>query len=882
MAKKMLIDATHNEEVRVAVVDGNRLEDFDTETSTKKQIKGNIYLAKIIRIEPSLQAAFVEFGGNRHGFLPFSEIHPDYYRIPVADRDNLDIAEATLAFKAAMAKDKDPVLKSAPIDLPSDESLSESLLGDLSSETPLLGELLTASDVLPESPSEDRDAAPDIAAPSIPLSIEPFIPDSPTDSSADTAIEDAPDHMTPLLAAAQSDSAAVTEREKTSETPAPAEIEDEDFTEDDVMQRPRVYRYKIQEVIKRRQIILIQVVKEERGNKGAALTTYLSLPGRYCVLMPNAGHRSGGVSRKISDPQDRKRLRDILKEFNLLEGMSLIVRTAGQERNKLEIRRDFEYLLRLWSEIRDATLKSIAPTLVYAEGDLIKRTIRDCYGKEVNEIIVEGDEAYRAAKTFMKMLMPSHARRVQHYKDASIPLFQRFQVEDQIDLMMQPTAMLPSGGSIVINPTEALVAIDVNSGRSTRERHIDDTALKTNLEAADEIARQMRLRDLGGLIVIDFIDMNDTKNIQAVEKRLKDAVRSDRARIQIGRISQFGLMEMSRQRLRPSIIEANTTVCHHCRGSGVVRSVESMALHVLRAIEAEGILHRSAEIKVAVPKDVDLYLLNQKRSSLVNMETRYGMSVMIHRDDTLIAPDFQIECAREQTLPPPAISPITSNGWRSAPDLDIIIDEDNGAQEALTETTVFGIVSGTPSATSPGTSGISETTITTDEGQLQRDGRRNRRKHFTQRRRGDGHTRTPHNGDGESQSTLPENNTDIVPIHSETPDSTQKLSPAPSHKTRDLAHASAEQGDVAADAPRDSQRRRRRRRPAGARTSQTNVPNNDGEATVSAPPERADAQHQSTTASLTSIPQKKEDTVSAETAPNGKARRGWLKRLFEG
>lgn len=868
MAKKMLIDATHNEEVRVAVVDGNRLEDFDTETSTKKQIKGNIYLAKIIRIEPSLQAAFVEFGGNRHGFLPFSEIHPDYYRIPVADRDNLDIAEATLAFKAAMAKDKDPVLKSEPLVLPSDEPLShesipdESLPADLSAGTSLSETKYasTEQEVLPQSLSENAgenlDTTLDLSPDLTPPSTESFDPNLPADSTVQHIL----DYTTAPLITTDTDASSMTETEKTPDAATPTEIEDEDLTEDDVMQRPRVYRYKIQEVIKRRQIILIQVVKEERGNKGAALTTYLSLPGRYCVLMPNAGHRSGGVSRKISDPQDRKRLRDVLKEFNLLEGMSLIVRTAGQERNKLEIRRDFEYLLRLWSEIREATLKSIAPTLVYAEGDLIKRTIRDCYGKEVNEIIVEGDEAYKAAKTFMKMLMPSHARRVQHYKDASIPLFQRFQVEDQIDLMMQPTAMLPSGGSIVINPTEALVAIDVNSGRSTRERHIDDTALKTNLEAADEIARQMRLRDLGGLIVIDFIDMSDTKNIQAVEKRLKDAVRNDRARIQIGRISQFGLMEMSRQRLRPSIIEANTTVCHHCRGSGVVRSVESMALHVLRAIEAEGILHRSAEIKVSVPKDVDLYLLNQKRSSLVNMETRYAMSVMIHRDDTLIAPDFQIECAREQTLPPPAIAPITSSGWRSAPDLDIMIDEEDGAQETPLETNI--------SATASETTAASETTVITDEGQPQRDGRRNRRKHFTQRRRGDGHTRPPHNGDGESQTTLPENKTDA----------------APSGKTRDAADTSEQvdtQSQTAVDGPRDPQRRRRRRRPAGARQSQTNAPNNDGEVAISASSERIH-EHQSTATSVTSIPQKKEDAASTETSPNGKARRGWLKRLFEG
>lgn len=575
MAKKMLIDATHDEEVRVAIVDGHRLEEFDSETSTKRQIKGNIYLAKVVRIEPSLQAAFVEFGGNRHGFLPFGEIHPDYFRIPVSDR---------------------PLLE---------------------------GEIKPEGEALPPEPkagkrkpkkTKAKGAEPSVLAEDVgtPSQDTLDVTSLPADDSGDSGID--------LV------------------------------DEDELPRRPRNYHYKIQEVIKRRQIMLIQVVKEERGNKGAALTTYLSLPGRYCVLMPNAGHRGGGISRKISDGSDRRRLRDILKELEIPDGMSLIVRTAGQERNKLEIRRDFDYLLRLWEEIRETTLKASAPALIYAEGDLIKRSIRDVYNRDIDQILVDGDEAYKAAKGFMKALIPSHTKKVQPYKDA-VPLFHRHRVEEQIDAMMNPMAKLPSGGSIVINPTEALVAIDVNSGRSTRERHIDDTALKTNLEAADEIARQMRLRDLAGLIVIDFIDMSDQKHIQAVEKRLKEATCRDRARIQLGHISQFGLLEMSRQRLRPSLMETNSSVCHHCRGTGLVRSIESMSLLVLRAIESSGTEGRSAEIIVTVPTGVDLYLLNQKRASLTAVESRYQMHVIIARDDTIISPDFRIEILSERKTP---------------------------------------------------------------------------------------------------------------------------------------------------------------------------------------------------------------------------------------
>lgn len=613
MAKKMLIDATHDEEVRVAIVDGSRLEEFDSETSTKRQIKGNIYLAKVVRIEPSLQAAFVEFGGNRHGFLPFGEIHPDYFRIPVSDR-NTQEGEAT------------PV-----------EEVSE-----------------------PESKKGKKKSSK--AKPKGKAKKE-------KEESTSILVED-------IGALSQEMSESISVQAEESNDPGIDLVD-----EDELPRRPRNYHYKIQEVVKRRQIMLIQVVKEERGNKGAALTTYLSLPGRYCVLMPNAGHRGGGISRKISEGNDRRRLRDILKELEIPEGMSLIVRTAGQERNKLEIRRDFDYLLRLWEDIRETTLKATAPELIYAEGDLIKRSIRDVYNRDIEQILVDGDEAYKAAKAFMKALIPSHTKRVQPYKD-SVPLFHRHKVEEQIDLMMNPMAKLPSGGSIVINPTEALVAIDVNSGRSTRERHIDETALKTNLEAADEIARQMRLRDLAGLVVIDFIDMSEQKHIHAVEKRLKEATSRDRARIQLGHISQFGLLELSRQRLRPSLIETNSSPCVHCHGTGLVRSVESMSLLVLRGIENVGIEGRSQELLVTVPTGVDLYLLNQKRSSLTVLEGRYHMQISIARDDTILSPDYRIESLVERKVPLniPQLQPLPEPVVE-----DEIFDEDYGPDSSQVE-----------------------------------------------------------------------------------------------------------------------------------------------------------------------------------------------------
>ncbi|MBK1840950.1 ribonuclease E/G [Azospirillum sp. YIM B02556] len=593
MAKRMLVDATHPEETRVAVVNGNRLEELDFEIASRKQLKGNIYLAKVTRVEPSLQAAFVEYGGNRHGFLAFSEIHPDYYRIPMADREALLAEERRLEEQA--------------------EARAEA-----AADGAVMGE-----PVRPEQVVEEWSPMP-----------SPIAPEASDEEEGDEDGEDADsgeEQAVPSEGAAQ-------------ETATPDMVGgDEDEEAETQRRRSRPLRsYKIQEVVKRRQVLLVQVTKEERGNKGAALTTYLSLPGRYCVLMPNTG-RGGGISRKITNPADRKRLKEILSDLDIPDGMAVILRTAGLERSKPEIKRDLEYLLRLWDDIREQTLKSSAPCLIYEEANLIKRSIRDLYANDIDEIWVEGEAGFRTAREFMDMLMPGHSQRVQLYRDSQIPLFHRYQVETQIDAIHSPVVQLRSGGYIVINPTEALVSIDVNSGKSTRERNIEETAYKTNLEAADEVARQLRLRDLAGLIVIDFIDMEEPRNNAAVERRMKEAMKNDRARIQLGRISAFGLLELSRQRLRPSLLETNFERCPHCSGTGVVRSVESASLHVLRAIEEEGIRKRSAEITTYVPTSIALYILNQKRGELAKIEERHAFSVMVQADDSLIAPDHRLE-----------------------------------------------------------------------------------------------------------------------------------------------------------------------------------------------------------------------------------------------
>ncbi|ARE39189.1 Ribonuclease E [Rhodovulum sp. P5] len=807
MAKKMLIDATHAEETRVVVVDGNKVDEFDFESVNKRQLAGNIYLAKVTRVEPSLQAAFVDYGGNRHGFLAFSEIHPDYYQIPVADREAL-LAEER-AYAAEIDED-DPAEKEKPkrrsrgrrrgrssdaqpdaSPAPSDESVAtegaeqdtqdavavatDAALeqtveptGDdvaapdvaeadmASADTPDVAEVTEAADPVPavqeppevvgepvaDVPAQDEESAPEGEA----VVTDPEAPDTVSDAAeAPAEVEEAPaeentaaepaseeaagsgeDDDTPprtMAAAARSDDP-VTSREpgldipgmdvvdldeeddqvtalvspdEASETGATASkprrsrrpsrsarvSEDEDdviaedaaddigadddheddtagddddhalrdnqiesVAEEDVAEeirprKPRPRRYKIQEVIKVRQIMLVQVVKEERGNKGAALTTYLSLAGRYCVLMPNTA-RGGGISRKITSATDRKKLKQIASEMDVPEGAGLIIRTAGAQRTKSEIKRDYEYLQRLWEQIRELTLKSIAPAPIYEEGDLIKRSIRDLYSREIDEVLVEGERGYRVAKDFMKMIMPSHAKNVRHYQDP-LPLLARYQVESYLSSMFNPTVQLKSGGYIVIGVTEALVAIDVNSGRATKEGSIEETALKTNLEAADEVARQLRLRDLAGLIVIDFIDMEERKNNAAVEKRLKDKLKNDRARIQVGRISGFGLLEMSRQRLRPGMIEATTQPCPHCHGTGLIRSDDNLALVILRQIEEEAVRGRSREVLVKAPIGIVNYLMNQKREHVAQIEARYGLSVRVEADPFLISPDFSIE-----------------------------------------------------------------------------------------------------------------------------------------------------------------------------------------------------------------------------------------------
>ncbi|MGB3279348.1 MAG: ribonuclease E/G [Pseudorhodobacter sp.] len=656
MAKKMLIDATHAEETRVVVVDGNKVEEFDFETINKRQLAGNIYLAKVTRVEPSLQAAFVDYGGNRHGFLAFAEIHPDYYQIPMADRKALLDEERALARaededekekekeggrgrrrrapRAQAAKSKDDV-KTAEIGSMDVVDLDDE--GPSDAETEAEDEI--AVNAAPESEAAAVEAPEAKPAKDETTEAEPAqAPGQVAEDSSDDAEQGSDD---------SDDGDGDEDRFRNVNSAADSDDDIESVADEDVAEeiraprRPRARRYKIQEVIKVRQIMLIQVVKEERGNKGAALTTYLSLAGRYCVLMPNTA-RGGGISRKITQANDRKKLKEIASEIKVPEGAGLIIRTAGAKRTKPEIRRDYEYLMRLWEQIRELTLKSIAPAAIYEEGNLIKRSIRDLYSREIDEVLVEGAEGYRVAKDFMRMIMPSHAKAVQPYQDPT-PLFARYQVESYLGGMFNPTVQLKSGGYIVIGITEALVAIDVNSGRATKEGSIEETATKTNLEAAEEVARQLRLRDLAGLIVIDFIDMEDRRNNAAVEKRLKDKLKTDRARIQVGRISGFGLLEMSRQRLRPGMLESTTQPCAHCHGTGLIRSDDSMALQILRALEEEGTRKRSREVLLRAPIAVVNFLMNQKREHIAMIEARYGMSVRVECDPTMISPDYTIE-----------------------------------------------------------------------------------------------------------------------------------------------------------------------------------------------------------------------------------------------
>jgi len=720
MAKKMLIDATHAEETRVVVVEGNKVEEFDFESENRRQLAGNIYLAKVTRIEPSLQAAFIDYGGNRHGFLAFSEIHPDYYQIPIADREAL--MEEERAYSEAMRRKDDEEEPDEVVD-------AEFLAGENKDAVEVKSKILeneifddgkinagvsdkgkkklskskstsagykrksTKKNKIEkeEEKSEDAESTEQIVEKKPrgrPKKLSKPIAANVDTESKDEVIRS--DRVVELDSQVKSDTEVSESKDKPGrkrrygkrnrknkenesenssrpldenndlvssenelgmeddpkkEIEAVSEIDDEQDIR--LIRKPRQRRYKIQEVIKVRQIMLVQVVKEERGNKGAALTTYLSLAGRYCVLMPNTA-RGGGISRKITNLSDRKKLREIANEIDVPLGAGLIVRTAGAKRTKTEIKRDYEYLQRLWEQIRELTLKSIAPSKIYEEGDLIKRSIRDLYNRDIDEVLVEGERGFKNAKDFMKMIMPSHSKNVKYYNDG-LPLFARYQVESFLSAMFNPVVQLKSGGYIVIGITEALVAIDVNSGRATKEGSIEDTALKTNLEASDEISRQLRLRDLAGLIVIDFIDMDERKNNANVEKRIKDRLKSDRARIQVGRISGFGLLEMSRQRLRPGMLEATTQSCPSCYGTGLIRSDDNLALSILRQIEEEGVRKRSEEVLVRCPVGIANFIMNQKRDYVASIEKNYGLSIRVEGDINLITPEYSIEKLKSAT-----------------------------------------------------------------------------------------------------------------------------------------------------------------------------------------------------------------------------------------
>ncbi len=772
MPNKMLIDASHQEETRVVVVRGNRIEEFDFESQDKKQLKGNIYLARVTRVEPSLQAAFVEYGGNRHGFLAFSEIHPDYYQIPVADRQELIRAEA----EAAKAEEDD--------DQPQEKRGKRRRRGRGRgrADTPLEAEPEASEQ---EGSTANADDAGDQGAEN---DAPPENTDGPEDDFADEAAN-------PAVMAEQAASDVVSEPapqngDNDDGNGAPAADGDvESVGADDALEEVRSRRkplrrnYKIQEVIKRRQILLVQVVKEERGNKGAALTTYLSLAGRYSVLMPNTA-RGGGISRKITNVQDRKRLKDMVKELEVPTGMGVILRTAGESRTKAEIKRDYEYLLRLWENVRALTLESSAPALVYEEGSLIKRSVRDLYNKDIDEVLVAGDDGYREAKDFMRMLMPSHAKSVQPYKDA-VPLFAKFGVEAQLDRMLQPQVTLKSGGYIIINQTEALVAIDVNSGRSTKEHSIEDTALQTNLEAADEVARQLRLRDMAGLIVIDFIDMEENRNNRAVEKRLKECLKNDRARIQVGRISHFGLLEMSRQRIRASVLESTMQPCPHCGGTGHIRSDSSVALLVLRAIEEALLKDSRHHITVKTPFNTALYILNHKRQNLSELEAQFGLDITVEADDSVAAQHYVITKGAVSDRPStaPELAVIEPPALDDADD----VDEEAAGDDTQRQTQAEG------------------------DGDGQRKRRRRRRRRGGRGRGGDQNAQSGEGQDNGQQSADDEQ-TDAVADAGESP---------------------AETADSDADAD-DAPRKRRRGKRGGRRSRDDNTATADAEATEEA------------------------------------------------
>ncbi len=793
MPKRMLIDSSHPEETRVVVLDGQKVEEFDFEAAAKRPLKGNIYLAKVTRVEPSLQAAFVEYGGNRQGFLAFSEIHPDYYQIPVADRlallaeqeaearrrsdDDVESFDIAPGPKPEIAEDENEEAEAVGSD-DAPANLDEDGVVDVQAESNADEEIYDHHGTHEEDAHEEEQSQ-DAASETDGHGAETDLPQD--------AVEGAP-AAAEFEQGAESQSAAGSS-EELSEAARPLQS-----------QRPpqrwmRKRHYKIQEVIKRRQIILVQVVKEERGNKGAALTTYLSLAGRYCVLMPNTP-RGGGISRKITNANDRKRLKSAAQALELPEGMGLIIRTAGESRTKVEIKRDYEYLLRSWDAIRELTLQSNAPARVYEEGDLVKRAIRDLYNKDVGEVLVEGEDGYRNAKDFMRMLMPSHAKNVKLYKEP-VPLFQRHHIEAQLDAMFSSTVTLKSGGYIVINQTEALVSIDVNSGRATREHSIEETARKTNLEAADEIGRQLRLRDLAGLIVIDFIDMEDGRNDRDVEKRMRDAVKNDRARVQIGKISQFGLLEMSRQRLRAGVIAGSTVPCPHCGGQGIVRSVESTALRLLRGLEEEGQKLKASAVMVRVASDVAIYTLNQKRRELARIESDYQMTIAFEPKEGLMVGTFEIERTVQKTpeesaqisaafktefVPPPA---------EEEPE-DLVPVEEEELETSEVE---------------------DETPAPANDGAQQQPGSTSRRRRRRRGGRGHGSDRPPHH----EHVQPPQPNQPHEPVEAEG---------APSEvvdESESLAQAAQQTADGQQGAPRRRRRRRRGKRGGTGRSDAAGI-----------------------------------------------------------
>jgi ribonuclease E len=800
MANKMLIDATHPEETRVVVVRGNRVEEFDFESANRRPLRGNIYLAKVTRVEPSLQAAFVDYGGNRHGFLAFGEIHPDYYQIPVADRQRLIEEEARAVEESEQRRKRRGKPKAAE----GSESISEDAdHGDHHDGHDDHPEKMHAHDNQPDEPTGHHEEYEHAEAPAENVT-------QPEAVHAETNEHEQPSEE--IRASSDGDHESGEEQvshveEAPVDAAAPEVVESTggDAMEEVPERAPRRHRtYKIQEVIKRRQIILVQVVKEERGTKGAALTTYLSLAGRYSVLMPNTA-RGGGISRKITDGADRRRLKDLVSDLEVPEGMGVILRTAGAARTKTEIKRDFEYLLRQWEQVREQTLNSTAPALVYEEGSLVKRAIRDLYNKDIDDIIVAGDNSFKDAKEFMRMLMPSHAKNVKPYRD-TLPVFSRFGVEHQLDAMFSPVVQLKSGGYIVINPTEALVSIDVNSGRSTREHNIEDTALRTNLEASEEIARQLRLRDLAGLIVIDFIDMEENRNNRAVERKMKDCLKHDRARIQVGRISHFGLMEMSRQRIRQGVLESSTEICPTCGGTGHMRSVSSVALHLLRALEEQLMKSAANDLIVRTRPDTALYLLNHKRAHLRDLEGRFGVAIIVQSDGSLFGQQyFVVEKggAASGVANPALARPGSEMSFEDYNDPDDLIEDDVEEEEAEAQEASSG----------------SAESADGDEEQPAQQGENGRRRRRRGRRGGRGRDRD----EKPNRDAAPRAESDGGERHSEAfAGDTQ--TPAAEGDAHEAQHADGEGQQANGDAER---KRRRRGRRGGRRNRRDRFQNGD-------------------------------------------------------